>query len=160
MLEVVVAASENDVIGRGNTLPWHLPADLRHFRLLTTGRHVLMGRKTYESIGKALPNRTNLVMSRSPAFAPADAIVVRDVAEARRIAATAPLMIIGGAQIYHECLSATDRIHLTLVHATVEGGEAFFSGWRSPEWREITRERHEPDERNALPYSFISLERA
>ena len=159
MLEVVVAASENDVIGRGNALPWHLPADLRHFKSLTTGRCVLMGRKTYASIGKALPNRTNLVMSRSPGFTPVDATVVRSVAQARELAGSSPLMVIGGAQIYDQSLPETGRIHLTLVHTVIEDGDAFFSGWRTPAWREVARERHEPDERNALPYSFITLER-
>ena len=159
MLELVVAVSENDVIGRGNALPWHLPADLKHFKSLTTGRHVLMGRKTYQSIGKALPNRTNLVMSRSPDFAPADATLVQSVTAARELAGSSPLMVIGGAQIYQQCLYASSRIHLTLVHAEIADGDAFFAEWRSPDWRETARERHEPDERNALPYSFITLER-
>ncbi len=159
MLELVVAASENDVIGRGNALPWHLPADLKHFRALTTGRHVLMGRRTYESIGKALPKRTNLVMSRSPRFAPADATVVHSVTAAQQMAGLSPLMVIGGAQIYRQCLSISGRIHLTLVHAFIANGDAFFGDWRLPEWRETAREHHQPDEWNALPYSFITLER-
>ena len=130
-MELVVAVSENDVIGRGNQLPWRLPADLRRFKALTLGRHVLMGRKTYESIGKALPGRTNLVLSRSSEFAPRDCTVVASIDAARAAAGDgAALMVIGGAEIYRQCLPYR-RIHLTLVHATIEGGDAFFDGWRA-----------------------------
>ena len=159
-LELVVAAAENDVIGRDGGLPWHLPADFRHFRALTLGRHVLMGRKTYESIGKALPDRTNLVLSRSAEFAPADCRVVATVEEACAAAgAHSPLMVIGGAEIYRMCLPVASHIHLTLVHAQIEGGDTFFPDWRSPEWRESGRERHEADAKNAYAYSFITLDR-
>jgi len=160
-VELVVAAAENDVIGRANRLPWHLPADFRHFKSLTVGRHVLMGRKTYESIGKALPDRTNLVLSRSAQFAPADCKVVATLNEARAAAGVqSPLMVIGGAEIYRICMPFASRIHLTLVHAQIEGGDTFFAGWRSAEWRESGRERHEADGRNAYAYSFLTLDRA
>ena len=159
-LELVVAAAENDVIGREGGLPWHLPADFRHFRSLTVGRHVLMGRKTYESIGKALPDRTNLVLSRSAQFAPADCKVVATLGEARAAARNqSPLMVIGGAEIYRICMPFASRIHLTLVHALIAGGDTFFPDWRSPEWRESSRERHEADGQNAYAYSFLTLER-
>jgi dihydrofolate reductase len=160
-MELVVAAAENDVIGRGNQLPWRLPADLRRFKALTLGKHVLMGRKTYESIGRALPGRTNLVLSRALNFAPRDCTVVASL-DAARIAAGAQtaLMVIGGAEIYRLCLAFAARIHLTLVHARIDGGDAFFDGWRGPEWRESFRERHEADERNSCAYSFITLERS
>ncbi len=160
-MELVVAVSENDVIGRGNQLPWRLPADLRRFKALTLGSHVLMGRKTYESIGKALPGRTNLVLSRSPAFAPPGCTVVSGIDAARAAAGSgAALMVIGGAEIYRQCLPFTTRIHLTLVHTTIEGGDAFFDGWRAPQWRESSRERHEADDRNSYPFSFVTLERS
>ena len=159
-LELVVAVSENDVIGRANQLPWRLSGDLRHFRSLTVGHHILMGRKTYESIGKALPGRTSWVLSRSADFAPADAKIVRSLAEGRGAAGgDSPFMVIGGAEIYRLCLPAARRIHLTLVHAQINDGDTFFCEWRRPEWREINRERHEPDEKNAFAYSFITLER-
>src|ERR1700733_196602 len=104
-LELVVAVAENDVIGRRNQLPWRLPADLRHFKSLTLGKPILMGRKTYESIGKALPGRTNIVLSRSQEFSPNDCAVVKTLDAARRAAgAETPLMVIGGAQIYRQCL--------------------------------------------------------
>jgi dihydrofolate reductase len=160
-MEFVVAVSENDVIGRGNQLPWRLSADLRRFKALTLGKHVLMGRRTYESIGKALPGRTNLVLSRSPGFAPSDCTVVSSIEAARAAAGDgASLMVIGGAEIYRQCLPLTSRIHLTLVHATIEDGDAFFNGWRGPQWRESGRERHEADDRNSYPFSFVTLVRS
>lgn len=159
-VRLVVAVSENDVIGRANRLPWRLSADLRRFRSLTMGHHILMGRKTYESIGKALPDRSNWVLSRSPDFAPPDAKVVRTIAEAQAaIGRESPLMVIGGAEIYRLSLAAARRIELTLVHTQVNDGDTFFSEWRRPEWREVSRERHEPDEKNPYAYSFITLER-
>ena len=159
-LELVVAVAENDVIGRRNQLPWHLPADLRHFKSLTLGKPVLMGRKTYESIGKALPGRTNIVLSRSEDFAPGDCVVVKTLDDARIAAgAQTALMVIGGAEIYRQCLPLASRIHLTLVHTRIEDGDTFFAGWRGAEWNEASRERHEPDDKNAYPYSFITLVR-
>jgi dihydrofolate reductase len=160
-VELVVAVSENDVIGRANQLPWRLPADLRHFKSLTLGHHILMGRKTYESIGKALPGRTSWVLSRSSDFAPPDCKVVRTLQEAQFGAADAgPLMVIGGAEIYRLCLPQARRIHLTLVHTKITDGDTFFTAWRDPEWTESNRERHEADERNAHAYSFLTLDRA
>jgi dihydrofolate reductase len=159
-LELVLAVAENDVIGRGNLLPWHLPADLRHFKSLTFGRPVLMGRKTYESIGKALPGRQNIVLSRSPDFAPRDCVVVKTLQEARLAAgAQSALMVIGGAEIYRQCLPLASRIHLTLVHARIDDGDTTFAGWRGREWGAASCERHEADEKNAYAYSFITLER-
>ena len=153
--------SENDVIGRGNELPWHLPADLRHFKSLTLAKPVLMGRKTYESIGKALPGRTNIVLSRSEEFSPGDCLVVKTLDDARIAAgAQSTLMVIGGAEIYRQCLPLAARIHLTLVHARIENGDTLFAGWRGPAWKETSRERHEADDKNAHAYSFITLERA
>jgi dihydrofolate reductase len=159
-LELVVAVSENDVIGRGNQLPWRLPADLRHFKLLTMGHPILMGRKTYESIGKALPGRANLVMSRSPGFSPSDCSVVASLQDAQMAAGNqSPLMVIGGAEIYRLCLPLAARIHLTLVHTRIDDGDAFFSDWRAVKWRESSRDRFAADEKNPHPYSFITLDR-
>ncbi len=160
-MELIVAVAENDVIGRGNQLPWWLPADLRRFKALTLGKPILMGRKTYESIGRALPGRTNLVMSRSRNFTPRGCTVVATLDEARIAAgAQTVLMVIGGAEIYRQCLPFASRIHLTLVHARIEGGDAFFDGWRSAEWYESSRERHEADCANSCAYSFVTLERS
>jgi dihydrofolate reductase len=159
-IELVVAVAENDVIGRGNELPWHLPADLKHFKSLTLGKPVLMGRRTYESIGKALPGRTNIVLSRSEAFSPGDCLVVKTLDDARLAAAAhTALMVIGGAEVYRQCLPLAARIHLTLIHARIEDGDTMFAGWRGPAWQETSRERHEADDKNAYAYSFITLER-
>src|SRR5579863_3979266 len=143
-LELVVAVAENDVIGRRNGLPWHMPADLRHFKSLTLGKPVLMGRKTYESIGKALPGRMNIVLSRSAGFSPGDCVVVNSLDDARIAAgAQSALMVIGGAEIYRQCLPLASRIHLTLIHAQIEDGDTVFAGWRGAEWDASSRERHE-----------------
>jgi len=157
-MQIVVAVSENGVIGRRNQLPWHLSADLRRFKALTLGKPVLMGRRTYESIGHALPGRLNLVLSRSADFAPHGCTVVASL-EAARNAAGAEIMVIGGAEIYRQCLALTSRIHLTLVHTRIEDGDAFFDGWRGPEWRETFLERHPADEKNSCAYSFVTLDR-
>jgi dihydrofolate reductase len=160
-MELVVAVSENDVIGRRNALPWRLSSDLRRFKALTMGRPVLMGRRTYESIGRALPGRANIVLSRSRDFAPVDCSVAPTLEKALEAAGgSSAIMVIGGAQIYHEVLPSVARIHLTLVHTRIEDGDAFFDAWRSPEWRESHRERHEADEKNTFAYSFLTLDRA
>ena len=164
-MQFVVAVSENDVIGRRNQLPWRLSADLRRFKALTLGKPILMGRKTYESIGHALPGRLNLMLSRSRGFAPRDCTVVPTLDAARAAACAAageaiPLMVIGGAEVFRQCLPSAECIHLTLVHALIEDGDAFFDGWRGPEWRECSRERHEADDKNSSAYSFITLERS
>jgi len=160
-MQLVVAVAENDVIGRRNELPWRLPADLRRFKALTLGKPVLMGRRTYQSIGRALPGRLNLVLSKSSDFSPGDCTVVADLEQACEAAGLeAEIMVIGGAQIYRECLPLASRIHLTLVHTRVVDGDTFFDGWRGAEWRESFRERPEADDRNSSAYSFVALDRA
>jgi dihydrofolate reductase len=159
-LELVVAVAENDVIGRGNQMPWHLPADLRHFKSLTLGKPVLMGRKTFESIGRALPGRLNIVMSRSAGFSAPGCVVVKTLDDARQAAGTQPtLMVIGGSELYRQCLPLARRIHLTLIHTRIEDGDTYFAGWRAAEWHESSRERHAADEKNKYAYSFITLDR-
>jgi dihydrofolate reductase len=163
-MQFVVAVSENDVIGRRNQLPWRLSADLRRFKTLTLGKPILMGRKTYESIGHALPGRLNLVLSRSSGFAPGDCTVVPTLQAAREAADAAagaePLMVIGGGEVFRQCAPYAECIHLTLVHTYIEDGDACFDGWRSPAWREVSRERHAADDKNSAAYSFITLERS
>jgi dihydrofolate reductase len=160
-MEIVVAVSENDVIGRRNELPWRLSADLRRFKALTLGHPILMGRKTYESIGKPLPGRANIILSRSREFAAADCTVVSTLEAARREAGgDAGLMVIGGAQIYRECIPFVSKIHLTLVHTRIEDGDAFFDAWRGAEWWETHREPHSADEKNSSAYTFLTLERS
>ena len=159
-IEFVVAVAENDVIGRNNGLPWRLPADLRHFKAVTLGHSVLMGRKTFESIGKALPGRQNLVLTRSADFTAAGCSVVHSLDDARAAAEPgALLMVIGGAEVFRLSLALARRIHLTIVHTHIEDGDARFDGWRGPTWREVGRERHEADDKNGYAYSFVTLER-
>jgi dihydrofolate reductase len=159
-LELVVAVAENDVIGRHNSLPWRLSADLRRFKLLTWGKSILMGRKTYESIGKALPGRTNIVLTGSGDFAPGDCLVTHSLEEARRAVTDEPvLMVIGGAEVYRQCLPLAQRIHLTRVHTRVADGDTFFPACVAADWSEISRESHAADEKNEFAYSFITLDR-
>jgi dihydrofolate reductase len=159
-VELVVAVAENDVIGRGNRLPWRLSADLRRFKALTLGKTILMGRKTYESIGKALPGRTNLVLTRSHDFRAAECTVVGSLQRARDAAgAGGALMVIGGADVYRQCLPFAARIHLTLVHARISDGDTFFADWRDPPWCEALREPHAADAKNEFDYTFVTLER-
>jgi dihydrofolate reductase len=160
-IELVVAVSENDVIGRGNRLPWHLPADLRHFKALTMGCTVLMGRKTHESIGRPLPGRRNVILTRSPGYVAAGCELATSLTEARRAhASQATIMVIGGAEVYRECLPHARRIHLTLVHTHIADGDAWFDGWRDSAWFEAARVSHAADEQNSIAYSFVTLERA
>jgi len=160
-IELVVAVSENDVIGRDNRLPWHLPADLRHFKALTIGHTVLMGRKTHESIGRPLPGRRNVILTRSSSYAAEGCEIARSLAEARHAhAALGTIMVIGGAEVYRESLPHAVRIHLTIVHMHIADGDASFDGWRDGAWRETARVTHAADEQNPLAYSFLTLERA
>jgi dihydrofolate reductase len=156
----VVAADENGVIGAGNALPWHLPDDLKRFKALTLGKPILMGRKTYESIGKPLPGRTNLVLTRRTDLTLPGCTVVGSIEQAMNAAGDAEeLAIIGGAQVYAQALPFVDVIHLTRVHAKIQG-DAFFPTLAAHEWRERVVAMHPADERHAYAFSFIELERA
>lgn len=158
-LVAVVAASENDVIGREGQLPWRLPADLAHFKRLTLGKPVLMGRKTYDSIGKPLPGRLNVVLSRT-AEAPEGCVVARSLDEALAIpevASADEVMVIGGARVYDEALSRCVEVQLTRVHGTFEG-DAFFR-FDASEWERVAVERREADEKNPWAMSFESWRR-
>jgi dihydrofolate reductase len=157
-LTAVVAASDNDVIGRGNTMPWHLPADLARFKRLTLGKPILMGRLTFESIGRPLSGRCNLVMSRGGFTAPGIETVT-SLAEARALVAGEPeLAIIGGAQLFRQALPEIDTVYLTRIHAHVEG-DVFMPPLPAAEWREVEREERAADANNAYVMSFITLER-
>jgi dihydrofolate reductase len=159
-LTAVVAATENDVIGRGNAMPWHLPADLAHFKAVTLGHPVLMGRRTFEAIGRPLPGRRNLVLSHSRDLVVPGVEVVHGLDEAIAVAGDATeLMIIGGAALYALALPRTDRVHLTRLHMSVEG-DAYFPALPESQWREVSRSPRRPtDERNACDMTFLVLER-
>jgi len=157
-LELVVAVARNGVIGRGNELPWRLPADLGHFKRITMGHPILMGRRTWDSIGRPLPGRQNLVLTRDPAFTATGARIVHSLQQALREASPGPLMVIGGAELYRACLPAAQVLHLTEVEADVEG-DVRFPDWPREQWREVWRESHPADGRHAYPFSFLRLER-
>lgn len=161
ILSAIVAMSENRIIGNQNKLPWHLPADLKHFKEITTGHFIIMGRKTFESIGKSLPNRTNIVLSRDANFHAPGCQTVCSIDEAIAQAEQAnqkEIFIIGGAEIYRQLLPKIERLYLTIVHSQIEG-DTSFPTLSTPEWIETSRERHESDEKNAFAYSFITMER-
>ncbi len=160
-IAIVVAVAENGVIGRDGGLPWHIPADLREFKRVTMGKPIVMGRRTYESIGRPLPGRANIVVSRDPGFGPPGVTVVRSVAEAlevarfeARTAGAEEICIIGGAAIFAEALPMADILRLTEVHAAPEG-DVRMPAFSRRSWRETARQEHSGDP----AYSFITLER-
>lgn len=157
-LSIVVAMDENGLIGADNRLPWHLPADLKHFKALTMGHPILMGRRTHESIGRALPGRQNIVLTHRPGYRAEGCTVVNDLKQAYGAAGKQELMMIGGAKVYEQVLPSARRIYLTRIHHAFEG-DTFFPETDWPEWHETRREDHAPDERNPYDYSFILLER-
>ncbi len=158
-LVAVLAMADNGVIGRNNDLPWRLPADLRHFKALTLGKPVLMGRRTYDSLGRPLPGRHNIVMTRDPDWSADGVSVVGSVDAAIEVAGEAEeLMVIGGAEVYRQCWPRLARVELTRVHATPEG-DTRLEGVDWGAWHAISSERHAADERNEFDYSFVTLTR-
>jgi len=158
-LSVVVAADERGGIGRAGGLPWHLPEDLKRFKALTMGKPIVMGRRTWDSIGRPLPGRRSIVVSRQAGLAIEGAEVVGSLEEALRVASDVPeVCVIGGAELYRLALPRADVIHLTRVHATVEA-DTFLPALDPSEWEEASSERHDADERHAHPYSFVTLQR-
>lgn len=161
VLSAIVAMDENRVIGLNNKMPWHLPADLKHFKTITAGHPVLMGRKTFLSIGKPLPNRTNIILTRDPQFSAQDCLVVPQLETALSMAQEFDqheIFVIGGAEIYRQLLPRVQRLYLTIVHHQFQG-DTFFPEWEAAEWQEVSRERHAADEQNAYDYTFLILER-
>lgn len=160
MIALVVAVAENGVIGRDNQLIWHLPKDLKHFKSLTLGHPIIMGRRTFEAIGRPLPGRTSIVVTRQPEWQAEGAEVAYSVPEALELAKTYDenIYVIWGAEIYRQSLSAVDTVYLTEVHHAFEG-DVTFPDLNNTEWREETRERHEPDDKHAHAFSFVTLRR-
>ena len=155
---LVVAVADNGVIGRAGDLPWRLPDDLKRFKQTTLGKPVLMGRKTWDSIGRPLPGRRNIILSTRPGFTAAGADVFPTLDAALHACAGEPeVMVIGGAEIYRVALPLASRIHLTRVHAAPEGDT--FLDLPLDGWRELSREDHPADDRHAHPFSFVTLER-
>jgi dihydrofolate reductase len=159
IVSLMVAMAQNGVIGRDNALPWRLPEDLRRFKAATLGKPILMGRKTFESIGRALPGRLNLVLTRDRDWSAPGAVVVHSMEEALRAAAGAEeLVVIGGAEIYRLVMPFARRIYLTHVHADVSG-DTYFPAFDPTQWVDVASDRHPADEHHAYPVTFITLER-
>ena len=158
-LSIVVAMDTNGVIGRDNGLPWHLPADLQHFKQTTMGKPILMGRKTQESIGRPLPGRTNIVITRDSGYRVEGCVVVNSIEAALEAAGEQDeIMVIGGAEFYRQVLSHTDTIYLTRIHETFDG-DICFPELNDADWLEVERSDHAADSKNPHNYSFIRLDR-
>ncbi len=161
MIKILVACDENRVIGKDNQLIWHLPADLKRFKSLTTGHVILMGRKTYESIGKPLPNRTTIVITRQVDFQAEGTITAHSVEEAilkAKSLSREDIFIVGGAEIYSLSLALADQLLVTQLHDIFEG-DAFFPEISADTWEIVDRERGVTDEKNPFQYSYITYQK-
>lgn len=157
-IAIIVAMNNNRIIGYKNQLPWHMPADLAHFKQITTGKIIVMGRKTYESIGKPLPNRTNIIVSRNTSLIIDGAEVVGSIDDVIALAdKDSELMIIGGANFYNQTLDICTRLYITKINNNCKG-DAYFPKLDNS-WQVITEEKHKADNNNKYDYSFIMLER-
>jgi len=157
-ITLIAAVASNGVIGKDNDLPWRLPADMKYFKQQTIGKPVLMGRKTFESLGKPLKDRTNVVLSRSLETAPEGCEIVGSVSEALAKYGDGELMVIGGADIYAQMLGSADRLLLTEIGAPIDG-DAYFPAFDRGEWRLVSRTEGVLDDKNALPHAFCVYER-
>ncbi len=156
-LSAIAACATNRAIGRKNDLPWHLPGDMKYFMRTTKGHHVIMGSKTFESLGKPLKNRINIVITRDPFYSASGVLVAHSIQEAIDIAEAAgekEAFIIGGAQIYRQTLEMLDRLYLTEIDIDVPDADAFFPKFDEDSWEMISEESHQPDERNDYKYTF------
>ncbi|MDX1537010.1 type 3 dihydrofolate reductase [Arsukibacterium sp.] len=157
---MIAAMANNRVIGKDNQMPWHLPADLKHFKAVTLGKPVLMGRKTFQSIGRPLPGRRNLVISRTLPDDPQGVEWFANVEQAlAAVADDAEVMVIGGGEIYRQCLPLADTLYLTEIELTTDG-DAYFPDYQAAaNWRLVTEQQHTADAVNPYPYRFITLQR-
>ena len=158
IISIVVAIAENHAIGKDNKLLWYLPNDLKHFKTITSGHTVIMGRKTYDSVGKPLPNRRNIVVTRRHIDIHGCEVVNSLEAAVDLCKTEEEVFIVGGAEIYRQAMAITNKIYLTIVHQNFEG-DTYFPDIDKNIWIETERENHDPDEKNKLSYSFITLER-
>jgi len=157
-IALVAAMDKNRAIGRAGALPWHLPDDLKRFKALTLGKTVLMGRKTFESIGRPLPKRRNVVLTRDPNFGSEGVEVVHSLDDALQL--DDEILVIGGGEIYTLFLPLATHLHLTLVDTAIPDADTFFPEWNPAQWRETHREFHPADERHLFAFSYVDLERA
>jgi len=160
-ISCIVATAKNNVIGKDNDIPWYLPADLKYFKKVTSGHHILMGRKCYKSIGRPLPNRTNIILTRDPFFITSNCIVCHSIEEGMQKAqehGADELFIIGGGTIYDQTVDLWDKLYLTEVDLEVEG-DIVFPQIDFSKWSLIKSETHQPDEKNKHTYTFKVFER-
>ncbi len=161
IVSAILAMSKNRVIGKDNQIPWHLSGDLKYFKKTTLNHHIIMGRKTFLSIGKPLPKRTNIVLTRNPYFVASNVLVASSVQQALELAednGENEVFIIGGGEIYLQSMPFWDRVYLTLVEAEVEG-DVFFPEIDDKEWKLVSEEKHRADVKNDYDYSFLIYER-
>ena len=162
-ISMIAAMAHHRVIGKDQKMPWHLPADLAFFKKTTLGSPILMGRKTYESIGRPLPGRLNLVVTRNPNLKIEGCEVVSSLEQALSIAeekssASKEIFIVGGSHLYKSFLEKADRLYLTMIDAEI-AGDTFFPDYTQYNWKEVERIEHQVDAKNAYPYSFVTLDR-
>lgn len=158
----IVAVSENHVIGVDNDLPWRLPSDLKFFKEMTLGHHILMGRKNFDSMGRPLPGRTNIVITRNKEFYHSGVIIRNDIMAGIQYAQEAgekELFIVGGEQIYRQTMELWDTLYLTRVHTNIENGSAFFPEIENTSWRLLESKKIDSDEKNPFAHSFQIFER-
>jgi dihydrofolate reductase len=159
MISLIVAMGRNRVIGRDNNLIWHLPADLKHFKETTMGSPLIMGRKTFESMGKALPGRTNVVVTRKPGFIAPGCLVAGSLEQALELVSGEPeIFIAGGGEIYRQSMHLADRMYITIIDHDFDG-DTFFPEFPDEEWVIAEERRHGPDERNKYPMLFRTYDR-
>ena len=159
MLTIIAAVAKNNALGKNNDLIWHLPADLKRFKEITLGHHIIMGRKTFESLGKPLPNRTTIIITRNPDYIAPGCIIVNELEEAIKAAAVDENpFILGGAEIYKQAMSFADILDLTLVHESFDG-DAFFPNIDMSKWTEMSRQDFKADEKNKYDYSFVQYKK-
>ncbi len=158
-LSIIVAMDDNQLIGKNNALPWHLPADLAYFKKTTIGKAVLMGRKTYDSIGRSLPNRRNIIVSRNTKFKADGCDVVDSIHAALSLASgDNELIIMGGASFYEQMVNKVDRLYITEVNGKFEG-DAYFPEFDRTQFSELSRDSHQADEKNLHAYDLVILQR-
>lgn len=159
-IAIIVAMDQQSLIGKNNDLPWKLSADLQYFRRVTMGKPIIMGRNTHESIGRPLPGRLNIIVTKNDQYVAEGCMVVHSVEDAITACGDAEeAMIMGGASLYKQFLPLADRLYLTQVHANLEDGDTWFPEWHKSEWLELNREDHPADDKNEYPFSFIIYDR-
>lgn len=162
IISIIVAVAENGAIGKGNQLPWHLPNDLKFFKNKTMGHHMIMGRKTYESIGRPLPGRTSIVVTNQKDYSAPGCVVVHSLEEAIQFADSkgeTEAYVIGGAGLINEASATADKIYLTEVKTVIEDADVYLENFNRSHWQEASREEHPADEKHAYPYTFVELVR-